>query len=101
MLDAALCIPSTSNRLVVFLILVVQVISARFATIHTIKAHAIEVSERVGHRLEYGTLPVDATTAIALRSVRVIESLEATYDLADTRVVEDIVDWPSIALGEG
>jgi len=85
----------------VFLILVVQVISVRFATIHTIKAHAVEVSERVGHRLEDGALPVDATAAVALRSVRVIESLEATYDLADTGVVENVVDGPSIALGEG
>ena len=101
MLDAALCVPATSNRLVVFLILVVQVISVRFATIHTIKAHAVEVSERVGHRLEDGALPVDATAAVALRSVRVIESLEATYDLADTGVVENVVDGPSIALGEG
>lgn len=78
MLDTAPCIPATSNRLIVFLILVVQVISARFATIHAVKAHAVEVSERVGHRLEDGALPVDATATVAFCSVRVIESLEAT-----------------------
>jgi hypothetical protein len=101
MLDAALRVPATSHRLIVRLILLVQVVSTRLAAIHTVKAHAVEVSKCVRNSFEDDGLPVDATAAIAFWSIRVIEGFEATHDLADAGVVEDVVDWPRIALGEG
>lgn len=101
MLDAALRIPAASHRLVVLLVFIVQVVSARLAAIHTVKAHAVEVSQRIGKCLQDDGLPVDATTAIALWGICVVKDLEAVHDLADTGVVENVIDWPSIALGEG
>jgi hypothetical protein len=46
-LDAALRVPVAPDRLVALLVLIVQIIFARFAAIHTVKAHAVEVSQCV------------------------------------------------------
>jgi hypothetical protein len=100
-LDTALGVPAAPDRLVPLLVLVVQVISKRLAAVHTVETHAIEVSQCVGNRLEDNALPVDATAAITLWSVRVVKGLETTHNLADTGVVESVINWPSITFGEG
>lgn len=101
MLDATLRIPTTIDRLVLLLVLIIQVFSTRLAAVHAIEAHAVEVSQRVTLCFQYNSLPVDATAAGTLSGIIVVESLEAAGDLANARVVEDIIDRPSIALGKG
>jgi hypothetical protein len=70
-------------------------------TLFTIKAHAVEVSQRVRLRLQDDGLPIDTTAAGALRSIVVREGFKTTDDLADAAVVKNVVDGPCIAFGEG
>jgi hypothetical protein len=98
---SALGIPSTTDRLVVLFVLVIQVLSSGLGTVHAVQTHTVEVSQRVGLRLQDDSLPVNAAAAIALGRVVVVEGFEATHDLADAAVVENVVDGPCITLGEG
>lgn len=83
MLDAALCVPATTNRLVALLVPIIQILSSRLTSIHAVKTHAVEVSQSIGLRLQDNGFPIDITASIALRGVRIIELLETANDVSD------------------
>ena len=99
-LNTASSVPPSTNALVVLLVLVIKILALRLTSIHTVEAHAVEVTISIGLCLKDDILPFYTAATLTLGDIVVLEVFQTANDLTDAAIVEDIIDRPGIDFGK-